>query len=218
MELKYYRIINIQFIMKKITIILVLSILTSINVCAQTVVPYTSFHLTNPYTKKIVNFSVLLMESERGDFVFLETYGKAKESFLEIPVENLDSLQNSLKYYRSKYTEWKDIAKKNNVSELQKKMEYHFPKCGVYWKESGGNSWSSKGFDYNIEPTFMINHGQCIFRFWQTVKDSSNRYIKSEISLVLSSLYDFDTLINTLDPNKIKQKLTQIKSKKNLFK
>lgn len=185
---------------------------------AQNITDYTKVLITDPSTKKMVNFSVLLMESDSGDCVFLETFGEAEQSFLRIPVENLDSLINCLKYYRTKYNEWKNIAKKNNVKELEKKMEYHFPQCGVLWKQKNGKSWSSDGFDWNFEPTFIIKQGQYVFSFLQRVTDSSNKYVESDIALLLSSLYDFDALIDALNPNKIKQKLAQIKSKKNLFK
>lgn len=141
---------------------------------------------------------------------------KPAELNFSIDKENIQTLKNNFIDIKNKHFEWSNVAKANNVKDLNKEMNFTLSKATVCWN-SGGKWYFS--FNHKFKPSFMItSSGNHLTTITEKVQSSSNKYIDETIYWVFSTEKDFDQIINWLDLDKIESLLNKDKEVKNLFK
>src|SRR5690606_36555707 len=134
-----------------------------------------------------------------------------------IVLENtkIEEFKNALIQTRDKYTEWIEVAKKNEVKEMNKEMDIKFPTVNIAWL---GTKWFIS-FGQRLKPTFIIlDENRYIVSFYNKNYSSSNKYITEGTYWVFSSVDEFNEMINKLDQEKLKKEAEGSQSNKELFK
>lgn len=133
---------------------------------------------------------------------------------LNISSTNLPLLIDYLNKIKVKFSEWRNIAKENNVTDTSKEMDFISPKMTVCWQ---GSKWFFS-FNQRLTPKFIVlKDGRCAVSMYKRVTSSSNQYIDEKIYWVLSSPEEIDELISKIQPSKILEKLNQEKKANDLF-
>jgi hypothetical protein len=155
---------------------------------------------------------------ERGKFsVFIQVSAKDADTraMLDITNDKVDELKQALSEMKEKFMEWSNIAKDNNVTEMEKTMDIRFPSMSVCWH---GSKWFFS-FGHKFQPKFMIlESGKHIVLITRKVTSSSNKYIDETIYWVFSNPEEIDELISQLDIERIESELTKTKNESELFK
>ena len=74
---------------------------------------------------------------EDKPWVLIEVVGDADENYLMIDASDIKAAQDGFKIMKAKYIEWVNVAKQNNVTEVEKRMDYPFhARMGAAWKSS----------------------------------------------------------------------------------
>lgn len=122
--------------------------------------------------------------------------------------ENVNLFISALIYCKEKYIEWAKVAKDNNVTDYTKPFDVTFPKVEIYWR---GSEWFSTYKKDHLNPSlFMVKKdGESAFITGGKAKHWDNEYIDQQWYLILTSVSEFDSLINALTPEKIKSELNK---------
>lgn len=150
--------------------------------------------------------------------VFIEIEGEYRHDKVMIKIDgesDLNRFVSQLKYCKGKFIEWKKVAQENNVTDYRKKLDVIFPKVEIWWL---GNEWYSsykRGF---IEPLFLVgSDGDAVLVAGGKAKDWDNEYIDQKWYLIFMSESEIDSLIEALNPTKIKEALNQTSNNDALF-
>ncbi len=136
-----------------------------------------------------------------------------------ISVDNLNVpiLISLLKEVKSKYEEWNQLAKSNNISNLDKEIPIPYrPKLGGFFKYG---DWH---FDFNVilQPRYL-KKGEKQLALLHTGKmvASDNQYMDVEDAVfVFSNSKEIDDLIALLDPQKVTNFFTKKTKTEEIFK
>lgn len=142
--------------------------------------------------------------------VFIEVLGKYKNDKVMIEVKGEDDLNqfiSQLKYCKEKFVEWAKVAKENNVTDYKKNFDVTFPNVVIWWR---GTEWYSSYKRNFIKPLFFVDdNGGVSFGTGGKATDWDNEYIDQDWYLIFVSESEFDSLIDALNPVKIKSVLKQ---------
>lgn len=146
-----------------------------------------------------------------GDLrVYIEILGAYKNDKVMIEIEgerDLNLFISQLRYCKTKFTEWVKVAKENNITGYQKEFDVVFPKVEIWWI---GTKWYSSYKRDFIKPIFLVgDNGEASFGVGGVATDWDNEYIDQKWYLILISPSEFDSLIEALNPDKIKSALIQ---------
>ena len=197
--------------MKKI--ILVLCLLTFI-------LPIKATQKVGEYTNSCFSKTFSIEAAEKNNkiedvYIGVQTDLDFRKAYISVEGEDLELFKNALKLARDKFSEWKKIAKDNNITEMCKEMGIDFPEVAVAWLYGGEWEFS---FDNKINLAFLIlDDGQMVAAWAPTVTSSSNSYIDQKIYFAFANEKDFDSIINQLDGQRITNELLKDKNKSDLF-
>lgn len=196
--------------MKKI--ILVLCLLTFI-------LPIKAQQKVGEYTNSYVSKTFSIEAVEKNNkievvYIGISTDHKSRPAYIVVKGEDLVLFKTALELVRDKFSEWKKVAKENNITEMSKEMGINFPKVTVAWH--GTKWWFSFGNKINFR--FLILDDEEMVAHWTSkVTSSSNRYIEEYIYFAFANEDDFNSIINQLDGQKILNELFKNKNKSELF-
>ena len=203
--------------MKKILSILAIMIAVVVQANAQTFYRY----YTNSTTPKRPKYEISYLKSDEKTKVLIQAHGKAEKEYLMLDFENLEGFRNGIISMRDKYIEWCNIAKVNKITSLEKEMLYPFELrnvIGATWLYDG-EWWIANGYAYlPTKPKFIINGTKKTMTFFLDCRASDNRYIENIIYITFSSVADFNSLINAINPKTMSATIWAEDKTKELFK
>ena len=171
---------------------------------------------TNSYFSK--TFSIEVAEKNNkieNVYIGVQTDLDFRKAYISVDGEDLELFKNALELARDKFSEWKKIAKDNNITEMCKEIGIDFPEVAVAWLYGGEWEFS---FDNKINLAFLIlDDGQMVAAWAPIVTSSSNSYIDQKIYFAFADEKDFDDIINQLDDQRILNELLKNKNKSELF-
>ena len=196
--------------MKKI--ILVLCLLTFI-------LPITAQQKVGEYTNSYVSKTFSIEAVEKNNkievvYIGISTDHKSRPAYIIVKGEDLELFKTALELARDKFSEWKKVAKENNITEMSKEMSINFPKVTVAWH--GTKWWFSFGNKINFR-FLILDDGEMVAHWTSKVTSSSNRYIEEYIYFAFANEEDFNGIINQLDGQRILNELFKNKNKSELF-
>lgn len=197
--------------MKKI--ILVLCLLTFI-------LPIKAQQKVGEYTNSYFSKTFSIEAAEKNNkienvYIGVQTDLDFRKAYISVEGEDLELFKNALELARDKFSEWKKIAKDNNITEMCKEMGIDFPEVAVAWLYGGEWEFS---FDNKINLAFLIlDDGQMVAAWAPIVTSSSNSYIDQKIYFAFADEKDFDDIINQLDGQRILNELLNTKNNSKLF-
>jgi|JI6StandDraft_1071083.scaffolds.fasta_scaffold67063_3 hypothetical protein len=156
----------------------------------------------------------------KGEFSFYidaaSLDGVSKEANLIIRSKQLPEFISFVDSMKRVFVKWKKTAIDNNVTELDKEVEY---KKTSY---TAGFKYGTWNFDFGImlTPRFKIIKDKHVMVITSgKLQSSSNQFIKSDgFAIVLSSPDEFDQLMKALDADAINKKSEEDMKKADLFK
>lgn len=121
-----------------------------------------------------------------------------------------------LQYCKSKFIEWKQVARDNDIVDFKKRFDVTFPNVELWWK--GYDDWYSSLSEDYMKPLFNVSDdGDVAFIAGGTVEDWDNMFVDQKWLIVICNESEFDSLINALDPVRIRSKLASDVERDNLF-
>lgn len=170
---------------------------------------------TNSYFSK--TFSIEAGEENNkitSVYIGVQTDLDFRKAYITVKADKLELFKTALELARDKFSEWKKIAKDNNITKMSKEMCIDFPEVAVAWYST--KWWFS--FDNKINLAFLIlDDGEMVAAWAPKVTASSNHYIDQQIYFAFANEKDFDSIINQLNGQKILNKLLSAKNNSNLF-
>ena len=142
--------------------------------------------------------------------LLLEIYGGIlKDSYYLKLDQELTLFIEALSRAKAKYSEWKKIAKDNNVDFTTKLMDVSFPPVSVFWYDSFENKYTFIE-SLNLLPGFNVSNRTYTFR----LSALSTRLENQAYSITMSNEKEFDKLISKISPEYLLNKLDQTKIEK----
>ena len=148
--------------------------------------------------------------------VFIQVVGEYSE-YVMIRVEgeaDINRFKTQLAYCKSKFIEWEQVAKSNNVSDIKKGIDVTFPNVEVWWV---GLEWYSSYKKNFIKPIFLVNDGDASFGTMGTATHWANDFIDQEFYILFETAEEIQSLIDALNITKIKSVLNREIQKNALF-
>lgn len=203
--------------MKKLvkTLSVILAVVASLSVNGQTKIgSYQSSYFTDK------TYSVSYSVNENGEIQYwIDISGSTKYKLYNFMIEgkDIDKFRKSLNDFKQKYVEWKEVAKNNNISSLDKNMDIVFP-FGTFMWVSGDKYYFN--FHAKPEPRFLIVDGKYLGILFsgKEFESSSNQYITEKAYWVFGSkeeIEELEYLISEENMNKIQEEKNK---KDDLFK
>jgi len=200
--------------MKKLLLIVIM--LFSINVFAQE-----DFSVyDNTYAGK--EFKIQISYEDTSQFtLWIDAMSLDKlhnKGGIKLDYKRYDEFISAINEAKDKYIEWSNVAKENNVSELEKSMSIS-PKVGGYFFYGDWN------FQYIVNPSvyFKIFKKDNIIKHFLVIntgklQSSSNQFMKVDgFVLVFSSVEEIDNFLETISRQKLNIFFNKPKAK-DLFK
>lgn len=152
--------------------------------------------------------------------IFIEVMGKYEydKVFIRIKGEkNIQLFRRSLDEMKNKFIEWSEVAEKNGVSDFEKYYDLSWPAGKVYW--CGVDKWHSCRLSgKSIHPLFMIK-GKPSAAFLGKAQCWNNKiYITQNWYLFFSDADEFQSLLDAVDIEKIKDHFKKDAKTELLFK
>ncbi|MBE6332029.1 MAG: hypothetical protein E7070_06965 [Bacteroidales bacterium] len=146
----------------------------------------------------------------------IEVEGKGfKDVELMFDGPQIDDLQNSLIQVKEKYSEWTNVAKQNNVTDMSKEIPVSIPRFTVAFY---GSKWY---FHFKTISKFyfkILSSGTMAIILSEKVTASSNEYIDETFYWVFESPEEMSSFINKIDKNNLLKKIKEESNKSDLFK
>lgn len=200
--------------MKKFIFVMVAMIATMSMYAHQKVGEYTNSYVSKTFSIEAVEKNNKIEEVYIGIPTDLGSRTYSRPAYIVVKGKDLELFKTALELARDKFSEWKKVAKENNVTEMSKEMGINFPKVTVAWY--GTKWWFSFGNKINLK-FLTLDDGQMVAAWALTVTSSSNRYIDQEIYFVFSDEEDFNSIIDQLDTQRILNELLNTKNQSDLF-
>ena len=197
--------------MKKIITLFTLILMTTAMMAEQVVGSYHSSYFDKDYEVE----AAYSKGEQLSVYITVEGNSSTEKVYLNFKGEDIEALITSLQLSKTKFIEWEKIARENNVTDMMKPFDISFPYCTVAWY--GSQWWFC--FRKSIAPDFMVtSDGQILFLITGTATSSRNEYIDTKYYLALSSEKDFDSLIDAINPMRIKEQFEKKERVNDLFK
>lgn len=200
--------------MKKFIFVMVAMIATMSMYAQQKVGEYTNSYVSKTFSIEAVEKNNKIEEVYIGIPTDLGSRTYSRPAYIVVKGKDLELFKTALELARDKFSEWKKVAKENNVTEMSKEMGINFPKVTIAWH--GSKWWFSLGNKINLK-FLILDDGQMVAAWAPTVTSSSNRYIDQQIYFAFADEKDFDDIINQLDSQRILNELLSTKNNSNLF-
>lgn len=201
--------------MKKFIFAMVAMIATMSMYAQQKVGEYTNSYVSKTFSIEAVEKNNKIEEVYIGIPTDLGSRTYSRSAYIVVKGKDLELFKTALELARDKFSEWKKVAKENNVTEIDKEMGINFPKVTVAWLY-GRKWWFSFGNKVNLK-FLTLDNGQMVAAWAPTVTSSSNRYIDQEIYFVFGGEEDFNSIIDQLDTQRILNELLNTKNQSDLF-
>ena len=150
--------------------------------------------------------------------VYIQVMGEYKSENVFVRVQgdaDINKFVAQLTYCRTKFIEWEEVAKKNNITDFKKEFDTTFPYVEIWWS---GSKWYSSNKRNFIKPLFLVTDGKAAFGEGGEATHWDNQYIDQKFYLILNSIEEIDSLINALDVTQINKVLNQDTQADALFK
>ena len=134
--------------------------------------------------------------------VFIQVDGKYKSDKVFICIDGAENIQNfidALNVCKTKYIEWSEVAKSNNITDFRKPINVKFPDVQIGW--FGNKTYVSHKQDF-IKPTFSVGENINFVVIAGKAKHWNNDYIDTNFSMILTP-NDIDELVNALNVDNI---------------
>lgn len=147
-------------------------------------------------------------------YIYVVGDGMDDRVCLDLKSENVAAFKETLETIKVKFTEWKNTAVENKVTDITKDFPCSFPKMNVAWHTS--QWWFA--FNRIFTPTFFVfKDGRCAVVTSAKVVSSENRYIDQTFYLVFEDNSEIDTLIKGLDCDAVIKHYNQKQNAADLF-
>lgn len=149
--------------------------------------------------------------------LYIEVAGEYESEYVLFDIDGKDEIQkfiSALETVKQKFVEWSSVAKQNGVKSFDKDFDVKFPNITIAWR---GAEWR---FDFynNLKPRFMVTDtGQCVAVITGKATASDNQYIDQKYYFALSSVSDFDELIEEIQIDKLLSHFNQKSNLETLF-
>lgn len=201
--------------MKKFIFAMVAMIATMSMYAQQKVGEYTNSYVSKTFSIEAVEKNNKIEVVYIGIPTDLGSRTYSRSAYIVVKGKDLELFKTALELARDKFSEWKKVAKENNVTEIDKEMGINFPKVTVGWLY-GRKWWYSFGNKVNLK-FLTLDDGQMVAAWAPTVTSSLNRYIDQEIYFVFGDEEDFNSIIDQLDTQRILNELLNTKNQSDLF-
>lgn len=200
--------------MKKLLLLCTLSLSALVGFSQEKIANYNSLFFSK-------NFDITASKPDaKGEFsYYIDCSSKdtsSKQASLILKNKDVPEFINFLNSIKETYSKWSLTAKENNVTELDKNIEY---KKLTY---SAAFTYGKWNFDYSVNLTtrFKIINGKYLLIIdSDELQSSSNQYIKSDgFRFVFSSDQEIDELVTGLNINLVTDFYNKKNSKDDLFK
>lgn len=141
--------------------------------------------------------------------VFIQVIGEYKNENVFVRVQGEDDINKfvtQLTYCKSKFIEWEQVAKKNNINDYKKEFDATFPNVEIWWS---GSKWYSSHKRNFIKPLFLVTDGKAAFGAGGEATHWDNEYIDQKFYLIMNSVEEINSLIKALNVDNIKNVLNQ---------
>lgn len=126
----------------------------------------------------------------------------------------LDKFYNALRSMQSKFVEWSDTAKKNNIASFSKEFEVKLPKGNLFWL--GNETWMAA--HQRLDPMFVVSNSQPMFMLIGSASALQNKYITETFNLVFVKLEDYENFTEIFNPENALKKALENQNLSNQFK
>lgn len=163
------------------------------------------------------SYEIKASEIKNGKFsiyIFGQGERESRPIFISVDSDKVDEFNKSLLQIRDKFSEWRQIAKDNNVTELKKDVDVKIPNVMIAWYST---EWY---FSYrNSLPAryVILDGGRDVIVIGKEATSSSNKYISETIYLTFSEPEEIDVLVSQLNVEKITDKLNDASDTLDLF-
>lgn len=174
------------------------------------------------YTMHGTSYEVAAFIDKTGTLVTLvRVLGKYESDEVIIKIDSEDNLLSfvqALKKTKAKFIEWKNVAKKNNVKDFIKEMGIVYPKVQICW--FGVTELNFSFIDDYVKMKFIVSDDglDIYFGTGGTAKYWDNEYIEQEWYMLFYNIDEIQSLIDVLNPQKIKNVLNSAANVDGLFK
>ena len=207
--------------MKKILSLLAILLEVVVQANAQTFYRY----YINSTTPKKNKYEVSYMNgtADGKTRILIQAHGKAQKEYLMLDFKNLEGFRKGIINMRDKYIEWCNVAKTNKITSLEKEMLSPFDidfgnAVGATWLY-GGKWWFANGYSYFFtRPKFVISGTKKTMTYYLFCHASDNKYIENVVYITFSSVADFNSLINAINPKDIEAVICDNNKTEELFK
>ena len=180
--------------MKKFFILCLMALAVCVNANADKVVG----HYHQGSTEYIVEATIY-----KNDLaVHIQVDGKYKSDKVFICIYGTENIQNfidALNVCKTKYIEWSEVAKSNNITDFRKPINVKFPDVQIGW--FGNETYLSHKQDF-IKPTFSVGENINFVVIAGKAKHWNNDYIDTNFYMILTQ-NDIDELVNALNVDNI---------------
>ena len=198
-------------IMKKIFLLLVFSLLCIAGFAEDVVAYYSMSFLSNKDLK------IEASEPKNGEFTYyIQIQGEhlSDQVYMSIESSKIQTFRGTLGVIREKYKEWCQVAKDNNITDMNKEFPYKLYDVSYAWY---GSKWwfSSK---YTLTPRFIIfDDGTMGVSIYKKAVSRNNEYIDQKTYFILKSIDEIDKLIDGTNPQIVYDYYNNKSSTEDLF-
>ena len=133
-----------------------------------------------------------------------------------IESKSLESFREGLRGIESKFTEWTNTAKENDVTDYDKDFDVKLPSVNCYFK------YGSYHYDFNRKPKVyfkVTSDGDCLaILSIRDLQASDNRYIDNKgLFIAFSSVEEIEDFLDAIDPQHAYEKEQSESAKDDLF-
>ena len=185
--------------MKKFFILCLMALAVCVNANAEKVVGH--------YHQGSTEYIVQAGTYKNDLVVFIQVDGKYKSDKVFICIDGAENIQNfidALNVCKTKYIEWSEVAKSNNITDFRKPINVKFPDVQIGWF---GNKWylSRK---QNFNPEFVVGENINFVVISGKANHWDNKYIDTKYYMFLTP-NDIDELVKVLNVDNIYSILSQ---------
>lgn len=139
-----------------------------------------------------------------------------EDVYLELNSADVDKFISAMQMAKSKFNEWKEITKDNNLKDVFKQMNIDLPEMCLVWK---GSRWfRSKAFI--LSPHFNVgnNLDYCTLSLFGIAVSRDNKYISKKYQVVFLNSTEVDGLLYLLNNGNVYGQLRKKAEQQNLLK
>lgn len=186
--------------MKKFFILCLMALAVCVNANAEKVVGH--------YYQGSTKYNVEAITYNNDLTVFIEVMGEHKGDKVLVRIHGAENIQNfidALNVCKTKYIEWSEVAKSNNITDFRKPINVKFPDVQIGW--FGNKTYLSRKHDF-IKPTFSVGEDINFVVIAGKAKHWNNDYIDTNFYMILTQ-NNIDELISALNVDNIYSILSQ---------